>query len=242
LAEIVDRKDLARWLKNRPREDAVVIAARAALRVAPLLVTALNADAAARRAAIVLQCLRAMAAPLVAAVGPTKGAKVRSAATTATTAEAAAWKAVSADAMALEQGQSPEQVAAMALWPENPPGWVDENWARLKDQLLAANEGWEVWTGWYEDRLHGRRFNKALEEARVLIDAELWEQGPKAVNAEIARLIEDRTTRDANFKESRDTIAAERQSKEALSELQSELEALRTEIRKTRLRSVVLSS
>jgi hypothetical protein len=41
------------------------------------------------------------------------------------------------------------------------------------EHLLAADEGWEVWTDWYEARLHGRPFDKALEEARVLIDPAL---------------------------------------------------------------------
>jgi hypothetical protein len=64
------------------------------------------------------------------------------------------------------------------------------DWLTLKGSLLAANEGWEVWIDWYEDRLNGRPFNNALEEARVLIDPDLWDQGPNAANAEIARLIE----------------------------------------------------
>ncbi len=46
---IRNRKDLESWLESRPREDAVALAARAALRVVPLLVTALDEDAEARR-------------------------------------------------------------------------------------------------------------------------------------------------------------------------------------------------
>jgi hypothetical protein len=33
-------------------------------------------------------------------------------------------------------------------------------WSTLKDHLLAADEGWEVWTDWYEARLHGRPFDR----------------------------------------------------------------------------------
>jgi hypothetical protein len=46
-----------------------------------------------------------------------------------------------------------------------------------------------VWTDWYRARLEGESANKALEVARVLIANEIWKQGPRAVNAEIARLI-----------------------------------------------------
>ena len=49
LVGIRNRKDLESWLESRPREDAVALAARAALRVVPLLVTALDEDAEARR-------------------------------------------------------------------------------------------------------------------------------------------------------------------------------------------------
>ena len=255
LVEIRNSENLKRWLMNRPREDAVAIAARAALRVAPLLMTALDEDTEARRAAIVLPVFRALAASWVAAVGPTQGAKVRKAAyaaatdaaatrTTdaaahaayaathaahATTAvahayaathaaraaaaadaaadaaardatnaaafaavfTAAAWSAASVEAAALEKGQAPERVVAMPLWSEEMPVRMRITWAELQDHLNNANEGWEVWTDWYEDRLHGRPFNKPLEEARVLIPDEIWKQGPKAVNAEIKRLIEE---------------------------------------------------
>ena len=63
----------------------------------------------------------------------------------------------------------------------------------LKSALLAADQGWEVWTDWYEARLAGdaaRPPNEALEVARATIPDEIWKQGPAVVNAEIKRLID----------------------------------------------------
>lgn len=63
-------------------------------------------------------------------------------------------------------------------------------WPDLRRRLLELDEGWEVWTDWYDARLRGDPVDWDLEEKRVLIPEEIWEQGPKVVNAEIARLIE----------------------------------------------------
>jgi len=100
------------------------------------------------------------------------------------------WDAVSADVRELSDAEEVVSRARSPLWQENLPDWFVEHWRLLKARLLEADEGWEVWTDWYEDRLHGRPFDKALEEARVLIPDEIWQQGPKAVNTGIARLIE----------------------------------------------------
>ena len=101
-------------------------------------------------------------------------------------------RAITADATALENGMTAAQLAAAPLWPEGPPYWAMENWKSLKSALHAApEEDWGVWTDWYEARLRGDTPNEALERARVLeITEEMWEQGPKVVNAEIRRLIE----------------------------------------------------
>jgi hypothetical protein len=60
----------------------------------------------------------------------------------------------------------------------------------LKTVLHAANEDWQAWTLWYEDRVAGRVRSEAHELAYVHIDDGLWGQGPAAVNAEIKSRIE----------------------------------------------------
>jgi hypothetical protein len=56
---------------------------------------------------------------------------------------------------------------------------------------LREKIDWEVWIDWYEDRLYGRVPDQELEVSRVSLPDPLWEQGPKAVNAEIRRLIDE---------------------------------------------------
>jgi hypothetical protein len=61
----------------------------------------------------------------------------------------------------------------------------------MKKSLLAhEGDNWQVWTQWYEDRLYGRSFIPKLEVERLLIDEKIWEQGARAVNAEIQRIID----------------------------------------------------
>ena len=70
---------------------------------------------------------------------------------------------------------------------------TEQAWRSLKEALLSANEGWEVWTDWYEARLAGDAAHppiEALEIARATIADEIWKQGPSVVNAEIKRLID----------------------------------------------------
>ena len=96
------------------------------------------------------------------------------------------------DASFAESGRSAAELAGLPLWPSGPPNRAFDYWRTLKAALLAANEGWEVWTDWYEARLAGdagHSRNEALEIARAMIPDEIWKQGPAVVNAEIKRFI-----------------------------------------------------
>ena len=84
-----------------------------------------------------------------------------------------------------------DQLITSPLWLEAPSPDLARNWVSLKAWLLEAKEGWEVWTEWYEARLSGELPDLALERAKVEIAEEIWKQGPKVVNAEIARLIKE---------------------------------------------------
>jgi hypothetical protein len=106
------------------------------------------------------------------------------------------WRAVENDARVLEAGRPAGEAACDLLWPGGGnPQWVVRAWNRLKNQLLLLNVDWEVWTTWYEARLKGGPINQTLEIARVIIGDQIWQQGPRAVNAEIARLTQDHKRR-----------------------------------------------
>ena len=83
MVDFAKQNDVKRWLNGKPREVAVIIAARAALRVVPLLVDSLGGRAgerSQRRKDLVLQVFRAVAAAWVAGQYPTRGVDPRPAA------------------------------------------------------------------------------------------------------------------------------------------------------------------
>src|SRR5262249_266680 len=96
--------------------------------------------------------------------------------------------AAAADAKMIEQELRPDVVATRELWPGGMPVHLSEAWEALKSALLAADENWDVWIDWYEERLSGRETDETLELARATIPDEFWEQGPQVLNGHIKRL------------------------------------------------------
>jgi len=107
----------------------------------------------------------------------------------AASASAAAASAAAADAELVDKGVSAADLSGQPLWLNGTPKWAQDQWSQLKQALLKDNQDWNVWTDWYRDRLEGLPAIGALELARVMIADEIWNKGPRAVNAEIARLI-----------------------------------------------------
>jgi hypothetical protein len=271
MVDFSNRAEVGRWLEEQPREVAVAVVARAALRVLPLIVN-MRPDATTSRSGIPLLCFRAAAMAWVTAKYPAHSNKLREAAAAAGTPAAAhvpgivsrttdystisaakaysaaslaalfvagnaargprpdaatvintasdaagasaaamrtafvlmaetaalATNAAEADAALIEAGGSRDngvalaaELAARPLWPGETPFLVSEPWAQLEARLLAVDEDWEVWIEWYKDRLAGRPSDQELELARALLPDDLWQQGPKAINSEIRRLIRE---------------------------------------------------
>jgi hypothetical protein len=100
------------------------------------------------------------------------------------------WSSVSHDATRRESGTRAPGIVDAPLWPHGQPERLQSIWRELKAALHGAKQDWDVWTGWYEDRLAGRAQIQERELAYVRIEEALWDEGPAMVNAEIKRLIE----------------------------------------------------
>ena len=83
MAEIGDSSALQDWLNGKPVEFACVLAARAALRVAPVLEIALHEDQEGRRRDVILPSFRALAASSCAGAWPGRAGEVCKVARTA---------------------------------------------------------------------------------------------------------------------------------------------------------------
>lgn len=77
IVDVEDSSGLGVWLKGKPPAFAYVLAARAALRVVPVLESALHADKEERRHTIILPSFRALAAVNFACACPRRRAEIR---------------------------------------------------------------------------------------------------------------------------------------------------------------------
>jgi len=227
VVEFSKREDVSGWLKDKPPDVSIVIAARAGLRVIPTLATSLGPRGGGART-LILPTFRALAMTWLVVGYPSRRSEILDVADSAaritedarstravraayaaaaaitvsnphdaaaSAAESSAdagdtYVATSVDARAIQAGMATADLAHRRLWLDRRPRGVNENWTRLKRALLALNQDWQVWTEWYEERRDGLPAVEALEVARVMIANEVWEQGPKTVNAEIRRLID----------------------------------------------------
>lgn len=83
-------------------------------------------------------------------------------------------------------------LAKLELWPGRvPPEWMARRWDTLKQDLLQAGLGWELWVDWYEHRLAGRTRTDGHELAYVEVPDDLWkEPDPARVNTWIMKRFE----------------------------------------------------
>jgi hypothetical protein len=167
-------------------------AADAAARAAADAIVARTDGVSRAAAAVATRAAGALADSGAAATAHAADAATRANTAAGVTFAARAAANVAADAAFIDSGRSAAELAGLPLWQSEPPARADHAWRSHKSALLAANEGWEVWTDWYEARLAGdtaHPANEALEIARATIPDEIWKQGPAVVNAEIKRLI-----------------------------------------------------
>jgi hypothetical protein len=101
-------------------------------------------------------------------------------------------EALATDAGLLNDRFSAVALAHSKLWPGQIPEWLRISWGELRHALVDADENWGVWTNWYEQRLGGQATSQEIEIARVTIDNAIGGQEPRAVNAHIRELIEER--------------------------------------------------
>jgi hypothetical protein len=101
-------------------------------------------------------------------------------------------EAIMADAALLDHDFSPVTLATRQLWSERVPGWADDQWRELSQDLIeTADEDWQVWIDWHDARVEGRAPNQMFELAIAAIPNELWQRGPKFVNAHLKQVIEE---------------------------------------------------
>ena len=212
----MDREKLESWLKNRPREDAILIAQRAALRVFPLLASRMSkAEARSHfaKSTPVLRCYltagvaRRYPAPEVRAAASLASAAasidVAAAAAAASATDAAApafaaaftaaasakdvsWQQVKQDVSILQSGGD---ILFAPLWHSDPPATIlQAEQTCLEALALEAGDPNSFWHRWYLAAKRGAWLDWDLQRDIALIPNPVWKEGPKAVLAAIAEI------------------------------------------------------
>lgn len=101
---------------------------------------------------------------------------------TAGLAHKGTWRAFGDDVALISVGGCRRLLGA-ALWRnDNGPAWCAKFWRALR-AALPADENWQVWIDWYEDRLDGRSRGEAHELVFASVPEAEWDKGPAAANA-----------------------------------------------------------
>ncbi|MBW4707091.1 hypothetical protein KX928_04745 [Roseobacter sp. YSTF-M11] len=92
------------------------------------------------------------------------------------------WRAIRHDARLIEQGEQAFQFGGRCLWPDpiglhGTPDELLTKWFQLRDYLSQVNDDWQVWIGWYQDRLDGKPINKLQELKKILLPSNTTAQG-----------------------------------------------------------------
>jgi hypothetical protein len=183
----VDPTDVAALTAN-----AAAQAVRAAYAPDAIPAAARTADYAARADADIVQIRAGSDFDIIAAVREFDPTTTSHAALSGLrAAKRKIWSAVAYDSRRVEEeGWTASDIAGSQLWPQYLLGSETPLWQEMKTALHGAQQDWQVWTIWYDDRLDGRVRDEECELAYVRIEKALWDQGPAVVNAEIKRRIE----------------------------------------------------
>lgn len=215
IEDIRDEETLDRWLKDRPREDAVAIAHRSALRVAPLWFRAMDDGWARKRDLTALPILRSNLTLGVARKIPTpkvSEALARAARAADATATAAAdarasasaarasgayaaasyiWEQIREDARLLLSG---DDLLETRLWSIPEPDFFSQTDGEGRAIWAKDPATWDFWIRWWDGVITGKPLPWELQKEVALIDKDKdgedhWKKGPAHI-AEVIRGIE----------------------------------------------------
>ena len=155
-------------LKGRSREDCILLAGRAALRVVPLLrsfvpASERGASPQSEGARHLLGVLRCNALSLVASLAPTsERERFRAAASFSAAASAYAYAAYAAsaasfsaaafaiDLAALDGKAGPRRARTLStLWPDGMPSEISAEWSKFAQDLRGMGDDFDIWADWY---------------------------------------------------------------------------------------------